>query len=263
MDITELLKRHYEKIILSIILALLAVIFAFLPKRIDGVRQQLQENRESLVKTAKNYQPINVSAYEAELSKLTNLPVVKLSGEHNLFSPVLWVYDAQGQLIKVVSEKQIGPDALKITKITPLYYIIELERVSGSSYTIRITDESAVRASDKRPKTRYVSQTSPKTEFFRLVEVKGDPANPESLKLELAGEEKKVVEISQDKPYKEIRAYVASMRYDIENLVFENKRVNDIISFAGDDYKIEDIRPNEVVLVSQTSTRRFIIKYTQ
>lgn len=263
MDITELLKRHYEKIILSVILALLAVIFAFLPKRIDGVRQQLQDNREGLVKTAKNYQPINLAEYESALSKMTNIPTVRLSGGHNLFSPVLWIYDAQGQLVKVVSEKQIGPNALKITKITPLYYIISLERVSGSSYTISITDESAIRAYDRKPKTRYVSQTSPKTEFFRLTEVKGDPANPDSLMLELAGEEKKKVEISKDKPYKEIRAYVADMRYDLENLVFENKRVNDIISFAGDDYKIEDIRPNEVVLVSQTSTRRFIVKYTQ
>jgi len=49
----------------------------------------------------------------------------------------------------------------------------------------------------------------------------------------------------------------------LENAVFTNKRINDVITFAGDSYKIEDIRPDEVVLVSETSTRRFIIKYTQ
>lgn len=263
MDIIELLKRHYEKIILSVILALLAVVFALLPGRIESIRRQLQENRESLVKTARNYQPINISEFESMLSQMTNIPVVKLSGGHNLFSPVLWIQDANGQLVKVVSEKQIGPDALKITMITPLFYIINLERVSGSSYTISITDESAIRPIDRKPKTRYVSQTSPKTEFFRLVEVVGDPTNPDALKLELPGDEKKIVEITKDKPYKEIRAYIADMQYDLENLSFTGKRVNDIISFAGDDYKIEEIRSNEVVLVSQTSTRRFIVKYTQ
>lgn len=263
MDITELLKRHYEKIILSVILALLAVIFALLPGRIEKIRTQLQENRDSLVKAAKNYQPINIAEFEAALGKMTNVPAVKLSGGHNLFAPVLWIIDANGQLVKVVSEKQIGPEALKVTKITPLHYILNLERVSGGSYTVSITDESAIRAVDRKPKTRYVSQTSPKCEFFRLVEVKGDPADPTALVLELPGEEKKTVEIAKDKPYKEVRAYIADMKYDLENLTFTDKRVNDIISFAGDEYKIEDIRPNEVVLVSQTSTRRFIVKYTQ
>ncbi len=258
----EFLKKHYEKVILSVILALLAVALALLPGRIEAIRVQLQEHRDSLIKSAKNYPPVNMTEFFAALSGLTNYPVVKLSGEHNLFMPVLWLVDANGQIVKVVSEKQVGPEALKITKISPLYFIISLERVSGSSYTIGITDESAVRAYDRRTKTRYVSSTSPKTEFFKLSEVKGEPNNPESLVLELTNEEKKI-EISKDKPYKEIRTYIADMRYDMENAVFTNKRTNDVITFAGDDFRIEDIRPDEVILVSQSSTRRFIIKYTQ
>jgi len=259
----EFLKKHYEKVILSVILALLAVALAFLPGRVESERNKLQENRDSLAKAAKKYNPINISELMSALSEITNYPNIKLSGAHNLFTPVLWLIDANGQIVKVVSEKQVGAEALKVTKITPLYYIINLERVSGSSYTIGITDESALRPIDRKMKTRYVSITSPKTEFFKLIEVKGDATNPEALKLELAGEEKKQVEISKDKPYKEVRTYIADMRYDLENAVFTSKRINDVISFGGDDYTIEDIRPNEVVLVSKSSTRRFIIKYTE
>ncbi|HON07503.1 MAG TPA: hypothetical protein PLW02_05310 [Verrucomicrobiota bacterium] len=262
----EFLRKHYEKVILSVVLALLAIALAMLPGRIETVRTQLQEHRDSLVKSAKNYQQINMTEFFAALSSLTNYPVVKLSGEHNLFVPVLWLIDANGQIVKVVSEKQVGPDALKITKITPLYFIISLERISGSStsssYMVGITDESAIRPADRKMKTRYISLTSKNTEFFKLVEVKGEPGNPEALVLELTNEEKKI-EISKDKPYKEVRTYIADMRYDLENAVFTNKRINDVITFAGDSYKIEDIRPDEVVLVSETSTRRFIIKYTQ
>ena len=262
----EFLRKHYEKVILSVILALLAIALALLPGRIESIRTQLQEHRDSLIKSAKNYPPINMTEFLAALSGITNYPVIKLSGEHNLFAPVLWLIDANGQIVKVVSEKQVGPEALKITKITPLYFIISLERVSGSSssssYMIGITDESAIRPADRKTRTRYVSLTSRKTEFFKLDEVKGDPANPDALVLELTNEEKKI-EISKDKPYKEVRTYVADMRYDMENAVFTNKRTNDVITFAGDDYRIEDIRPDGVVLLSESSTRRFIIKYTQ
>jgi hypothetical protein len=259
----EFLKKHYEKVILSMILALLAVALAFLPGRIEAERNKLQENRDSLAKAAKKYAQINVAEFMAALANVTNYPTIKLSGGHNLFTPVLWLIDANGQIVKVVSEKQVGAEALKVTKITPLYYIISLERVSGNSYMVGITDESAMRPADRKMKTRYVSMTSPKTEFFRLVNVKGDAANPDALVLELVGEEKKIVEISKDKPYKEVRTYVADMRYDIENAVFTNKRVNEVISFGGDDYTIEDIRPSEIVLVSKSSTRRFIIKYAE
>ncbi len=259
----EFLQKHYEKVLLSVILALLAVALWLLPQRIEATRLRLQESRDSLVKTAKNYSPVNMAEFVAALADMTNYPVINLSGGHNLFTPVLWLIDANGQIVKVVSEKQIGPDAAKVTKITPLYFIISLERVSGSSYTIGITDESALRPTDRKMKTRYVSLSSPKTEFFKLNEVKGDQTNPEALVLELAGEEKKTVEISKEKPYKEVRTYVADIRYDLENAVFTNKRTNDVISFAGDDYKIEDIRSNEVVLVSMSSTRRFILKYNE
>lgn len=257
----EFLKKHYDKVIFSVTLALLAVALAILPSKIEAERLRLQENRDSLVKTAKKYPQVNVDVFMSALANLTNYPTIKLSGAHNLFAPVLWLIDANGQIVKVVSEKQVGPEALKITKITPLYFIISLERISGNSYLIGVTDESAIRPADRKMKTRYVSLTSPKTEYFKLNEVKGDPANPDALVIELPGDEKKTVEISKDKPYKEVRTYVADMRYDLENALFTNKRTNDVITFAGNDYKIEDIRTNEVVLVSMSSTRRFIIKY--
>jgi hypothetical protein len=177
----EFLKKHYEKVILSVILALLAVALALLPGRIEGIRIELQERRDSLIKSAKNYPQINMAEFFAALSGLTNYPVVKLSGEHNLFTPVLWLVDANGQIVKVVSEKQVGPQALKITKISPLYYIISLERVSGSSYSIGLLMNLLLDHTIEKTKTRYVSSTSPKTEFFNISEVKGEPNNPDSL----------------------------------------------------------------------------------
>lgn len=242
-------------------LAILACALAFLPPIIEKEQKTLQENRDSLSKSAKNYQPIKMDEFNIALSKATNIPKIILSGEHNLFAPVLWLIDANGQIVKVVSEKQVGPNALQITKITPLHYIISLERVSGNSYLIGITDEAALRPIDRRMKTRYVSMSSPKTEFFTLKEVKGDPANPEALVLELNDPDKTLATISKDNPYKKVQTYVADLKYSLENAVWTNRHTNDVISFAGDDYLIVDINPNGVVLLSQTSTRRFVVNY--
>lgn len=237
----EFLKKHYEKIILSVVLLCLAVAAAWLPSKIGQVRQELQATSVNLP-TPKPLTPVDLSTNEAALKRLQNPPTVELSGEHNLFNPVTWKIKPDGSFIKIAQE---GVDALTITKIQPLYLELAFERVTGTGYWIAITRQSSKRS-------RVYVKPNEKKELFTLKEVKGSPEDPDELVLELA-DSQELVSISKDKPYRRIEAYAADLRYPPDNKNFPNQKVNDIIPINGESYKIIAITENEV-RVSATST---------
>jgi hypothetical protein len=257
----EFIKKHYEKVGLSVVLAGLAVAVALLPVQIQSERQKLEDLRLSIITNADPYRPINLGPFDQSLRRMSNEVHLALHGSHNLFSPVLWQIKADGTWIKIVTGKEVGPDALVITNIAPLYYTISLERISGNSYYFGMVNETAGRLADRQKKVRYASTNSPKTEFCVLKEVKGPAEAPTELILELPGDAKELVSVSKDKPYRRVESYTVDLRYDPENRGFSSKRTNDMISFGGEDYIIMDIAANGIVLFSPSSTKQIQVRY--
>jgi len=237
----EFLKKHYEKILLSLVLLCLAVAAAWLPTKIRQEKEDLQKTIVNLPKP-KEMTPVDLTTNDTALKRLQNPPTVELSGAHNLFNPVTWKIKPDGSFIKIVQE---GVGALTVSKIQPLYLELSFERVTASGYWI-----GTKRQSLKKPSV--YAKVGEKKELFTLKEVKGPAEDPAELVLELTdGQE--MISIAKDKPFKRVDGYSADLRYTPDNKNFLNQKVNDVLQIAGEIYKIIAITENEV-RVSATST---------
>jgi hypothetical protein len=89
-----------------------------------------------------------------------------------------------------------------------------------------------------------------------LRSVKENPADGfTNVVLELADTGLKV-EVGKDKPYERIDGYMVDLKYPPENKTFPSgRRVGAMLSFNGEDYKIVDIKENELVLSAPNSKK--------
>jgi hypothetical protein len=253
--IMEFLKKHYEKILLSAVLLCLGVAAAWLPVKIRQEKEELQKTIINLPKP-KELQPVDLSTNETALKRLQNPPTVELAGAHNLFNPVTWKIKPnvkpEETFIKIIRE---GVDALVVTNIRPLFLELAFEKTTPSGYWVGVK-----RKSEKRPAT-YAKLNEkkllPPDLAFTIKEVKGAPEDPEELVLELGDQQ--VVSITKAKPFQRIEGYAVDMRYPPDNLNFRDKKVNDILSLAGESYKIIAITENEVRVSAISTDKRTTI----
>src|SRR3982750_2419632 len=114
----DFLKKHYEKIILGIVLVGLAVAVAFIPFKVGSERKDLDDKRLSLIpRSVKPLPNLDLTTPQASLKRIAEPIVVNFSAPHRLFNPVPWQKSASGQLIKY-DDTHIGPKAVTIAKIT-------------------------------------------------------------------------------------------------------------------------------------------------
>ncbi|MEO5803080.1 MAG: hypothetical protein ABIR24_06085 [Verrucomicrobiota bacterium] len=248
----EFLKKHYEKILLSFVLLCLAVAAAWLPVKIKKEKEDLQKTIFNLPKP-KELKPVDLTTNEMALKRLQNPPTVELSGAHNLFNPVTWKIKSDQTFTKIVRE---GVDALIITNIRPLNMELAFERVTASGYWIGVK-----RKGEKKPSI-YVKLNEkkplPPDLTFTLKEVKGPPEEPDELVLEFA-ESLQEVSINKAKPFQKIEAYAADLRYPPDSKSFSNQKVNDVIAFGGESYKIIAINENDARVSAISTDKRTTI----
>ena len=128
----EFLKKHYEKIILSVVLLGLAVVAAYLPIKVNQEKESENTRKQSLIgAAAKPFPPVDLSTNEAVLTKVKTPIKFDISGRHNLFNPVPWVKRPNGELIKVQTGDEIGIGALEVSAINPLHLIISFDGIAG------------------------------------------------------------------------------------------------------------------------------------
>lgn len=245
----DFLKRHYEKIILSLVLLCLAVAAAWLPIKIRQEKEDLQKTIFNLPKP-KELKAVDLSTNETALKRLQNPPTVELAGAHNLFNPVTWKVKPDASFLKIVRE---GVDALIVTKLQPLHMELGFDRVAASGYWIGVK-----RLSVKKPSIYAKVGEKKEKDLFALKEVKGPPEDPEELILELT-ETQEVISITKTKPFQKVEGYAADLRYPPDNLNFANKKVNDVITFGGESYKIIAITENEVRVQAISTEKRTTI----
>ncbi len=262
----EFLKKHYEKVLFGLVLLGLALAVAFLPWQINSERQKLEDLRNQLThRQVKPLPAVDLSAQENSLKRLAVPALLDLSTTNKLFNPMKWQRAPDGHLVKV-DEHNIGPAALKITKLTPLWLRITLDSLlvsdSGVRYTIGVKKEADPNPAH-RAKTKVSCTVGSKNDTFELVGVQGPPDNPTNLVLKLNDTEKNVL-VSTNQAFERIDGYMADLEYTPftgENKSWKDRRVGSPpLSFNNEEYNIVAISENEVVLSAKSNQKKWTIK---
>lgn len=260
----EFVKKHYEKLILCGVLLGVIGFLVFLPFVIAHDQAELKTVVDTITKPKVGaLPPLDLSAQIRAAERVASSANYDFSTSNKLFNPVEWKKDAAGNLIKIKTGSEIV-EAVVVTKITPLYFIVSLDQVTtnstGARYSIGLERQSAAYPAQRRPQHRFVSLDDKKKDVFTLVDVKGPPENPSELVLKLA-DSGETISISKDKPLQRVDAYSADLRYDPERKVFSARRVGAPISVGGQDYIVVAIGADEVILSAQSNQKRTTLKY--
>ena len=263
----DFLKKNYEKILLGVVLLGLAVAVAMLSPKIEREKQELADKR--IFAVTKNPKPLP-NYYEARFDSVYHqLEVPKplnFSRPHYLFNPVPWQRAVDGHLIKVQTGSEIGPEALVVQKINPLFTTVAFENVgsSGSNYQV-----SVVRDAEPNPKKRNKKSSlfdvGSKGDFLTLQAVQGPADKPDALILILADTGESIA-LSTNKPFQRIDGYCADMKYDPEKRSWVARRIGDKLLFAGDEFTVASINliasnQFEVVVSAKSTGKKTTIHY--
>ena len=262
----DFLKKHYEKVLLGVVLLGLAVAVAFLPFKIASEKQKLEDMRNQLIHPkVKELTNLDLSLPDAVLKRMAAPALVDFSAPNKLFNPMPWQKAADGHLIKV-DATNVGPNAVTITKMTPLYLKLTLDSVTvletGTRYVVGIEKEAAPNPRD-RPKTQKYCSLNTKNDTFTLRDVKAPPDSPTNVTVVLElNDTKQRVEVSHDQPFRRIDSYMVDLKYAPENKTWTSRRVLAPLSFNGEDYNIVAITENEVVLSAKSNQKKWTVKYS-
>lgn len=258
----QILRLHYEKILLSFVLLGLGVGVWYVYEASEEEQRKLKNFPDTIErKGTAGVTAINLARQQALLEMAKSPPALSFSLPHNLLNPVLWQQSASGAMTPVRTGSEIGPNALVIANVTPLNYLIAFDRVAGTGYYINITNEFAPLQRDRRV-PQFVSLNNTNSKVFILREIKGPPENPTEFILELK-ETNQRVSITKEKPYVRIEGYQVDLKYPPEsNKPFPNLRVGSSLRLAGEEYNIVAINENEVVLWARLNEKKFIVRKT-
>jgi hypothetical protein len=273
----EFLKRHYEKILLCLVLLGLAAAAVWMRMAIERTQENMapvpaaseaperpgrggRGGRGGTAAAADTLAPVDLSTDVVALAQMTNPPPIVLSGDHNLFNPVTWKRKSDGTLLKVI---KTGPSALSVTNITKLYTVISYDHASGNGSGVYVM--TIQQHSDPQHPARKVTEYAKKDEkmksgLFIIRGIKGDADDPSELDLELPETGENVV-VTKDKPYEWVDSYTADLRYEPESTTFSKVHVNDIIKLEGEQYKIVEITTNAVRVQFIRTTKVTEIKW--
>lgn len=259
----QFLKKHYEKILLGIVLAGLIGVLVFMLFYIAADKQAMELTTSGIINASAKVLPdLDLTANDAALARLQSPVQLDLETGNMVFNPFEWQKSLDGSLIK--KDTSVGAQVAVVTGITPLYLVLTLESVMtnelGARYVIGVEKQAAAVAS-KRHRTQHYVSAGDKNETFELLQVKGAPENPDALVLKVldTGE---TATVTHDKPFRRVDAYSADLRYDPEKKAFHGLRAGSKVSFNGTDYQVADINQNELILEDQSNQKKTPLPFT-
>jgi hypothetical protein len=270
----DFVKKHYEKILLSVVLLGLMGVLVFMLYLIPSEHQRLITIRTSIIShKVKLLDPLDLTQETNVSARLQSPYKLDFSTTNKLFNPVQWQKTVDGHLIKLASGNEIG--LAVVTKITPLYTILTLDSIETNSlatneyvarYVISMEREAAVLPAQRGKRQHYASvgeKVGEKNDAFIIREVSGSLANPGTLKLILqltdTGEK---ATLSKDKPFRRTDGYSADLKYDPEGKKWQGQRVNADLRFAGDDNIIVYINQDSVILRARSNDKKTALTYS-
>jgi hypothetical protein len=260
----DFLKKHYEKILLGLMLAGLIGVLVFMLFYIASDKADMANKRDSLINPrVKALTNLDLTLQDSAIARLKAAYSLDLETTNKLLNPMEWQQALDKSLIPAA--KKTGLQVAVVTNITPLYLIVSLDSTTtnelGARYVVKVEHQAAANPTKRHPSAHYVSIGEKANDAFALLEVKGaDPANPDALVLKLV-DTGEVVTISKDKPYRRVDAYAADFRYDPERKVFHGKRIGDKFSFGGVDYAVVEVNQNELILSDQSNQKKTSLRF--
>ena len=258
----DFLKKHYEKILLTVVLLGSVGLLVAMPLFIKADQEEGAHQESTLLHGKVAPLPDLDMSLENTLSQRLNGGFsLDLETTNKLFNPLEWQKTLDGRLIK---RENIGDKALTIVKINPLYLILKLDKVEtnelGARYLIAVQRQAATKAAAQRVQHRGVAVGEKANDTFQLLSVKGAAESPDQLVLKLV-DSNETITLTPDKPYQRVDGYSVDLRYDPERKSFPNRRVGATIGFAGEEYNIVAIGPDEVILSAQSNQKRTKLRY--
>jgi hypothetical protein len=261
----QFLKKHYEKILLGVVLAGLIGVLVFMLFYIQADKQAMDDAARDIINnpSAKPLPDLDPAARDAAVTRLQSPFAIDFETGNKTFNPFEWVKTQDNNLL-VRKDTKTGPQMAVVTNITPLYLVLTLDSVMtnelGARYVIGVEKQAAAVAS-KRHRTQHYVSAGDKNETFELLQVKGAPENPDALVLKVldTGE---TATVTHDKPFRRVDAYSADLRYDPEKKAFHGLRAGSKVSFNGTDYQVADINQNELILEDQSNQKKTPLPFT-
>jgi hypothetical protein len=252
----DFLKKHYEKIILSVVLLVVAAAAFWLTQTVSEVQASLEEQLQTKVRgNKKQLQPVDLTNAITAVQLISKPVALDLSGDHNVFNPVRWIRGADG--VPKPDPRLELSTTLKLTQTRPLFLSITYLGPTGIGdpyrYQFSIEQQAAKKVSDRRPVTLSLTEGT-KNNFFRLQEVRGPKDTSGEVVIELVGGERAT--LTKSKPFQKAMGYMADLRF--ENRDFIGKRADDNLVLAGTTYKIVAIGKDELVVSAPNGTRTTI-----
>lgn len=258
----EFLKKHYEKVLLSVVLLGLAVAAALMPQRVSEAQEKVDELKAIMIPPSpKERPPVDLQTNKTQLARLQKPATLELGLPHYVFNPVRWERKANGAKLKIKSADDIGPRAVTVTAINPLHLVISMVAgVTGTEEPLRY-QVSIVRETDSSPRPRtLLMRPGDRNEFLTLLEVKGPKDAPTEFVIELA-ESKRTVTIGRETPYRQVIGYMADLKYEPRNKTWLKQKRNAKLQIENENYKIIEISETEVVLSHDSTGKRTIIAH--
>lgn len=265
----EYLKKHYEKILLSIVLLSLAAAAGYLIYSVADTRQELRQKEQKIIEgTPKKLKPLATERYQRLLDLGKTVEQLDLSKNHHVFNPVTWIRKPNGEIVKISSGNEIGLRAAVVTKISSMNLILDLE-VRGDAtrptYSIGVTREYTLLANRKRQaRTATVGNkvAIETTLFYVLKEIKGTYPDVELVVDLTTGDEMQTVTLTKAKPFQKPMVNTCDLRYPPDNVTYPpGRREGDKITIAGEEVRIFSIKPNEVTLEVPSTQNRTTLPY--
>jgi hypothetical protein len=252
----EFLKKHYEKVVLSAVLLVVAGVAFWLTQAVSQVQTSLDEQLKARVRgSKKQLQPVDLTNAVAAVQQLDKPSPLELSGGHGVFNPSRWIRGSDGS--PKLDPRQDLSATLKLVQTKPLNLRILYVGPTGVGdpyrYEFSIEQQHAKKPSDRRAVTTSLIEGT-KNNFFRLQEVRGAKDSAGEVVIQLLGGETLV--LAKGKPLEKVMGYSADLRF--ENRDFAGKRADETLSLSGTSYKIVAIGKDELVVSAPNGTRTTI-----
>ena len=261
----DFLKKHYEKILLGIVLAGLVGALVFLPFYIGSETQKMADLRNQYINPpVKALTNLDLTVQSNAMLRLQSGYKLDFENGNKLFNPLEWQKGPDGQPVV----RHLGNEGIKavvVTNIAPLYLVLTLDSITtnelGARYVIGVEKQAEKTPAKRHKQQRYISLGDKPNDTFALVAVKGAPENPDALVVKL-GDTGETTTVTKEKPYRRVDAYAADFRYDPEKRNFHGRRVGDKVSFNGTDYIVADVNQNELILSDQSNQKKTSLPFT-
>ncbi|MEY4691073.1 MAG: hypothetical protein RIT19_1398 [Verrucomicrobiota bacterium] len=262
----EFIKKHYEKLVLGVVLLAVAGLAVFLVFAVSQIRTDLETALQQFAGAKqKPLVPENLETNQASLKRVTGrAPTVLAAADHYTFNPITWARAAGGRLEPTRPRPDTGAAGLSYVAYHDLVLEIAFEQVAGTpdspryQFSVRRDYEKTVNARRAMVESVAVGSDN-KDQLFRLVEVQGPKDAPTNFICELIST-RETFNLSKGKSFRRTQGYSADLRYEADRRDYPQKRVGDSITLSGAVYKIVAIEKDELVVSAPNSVRTTVAR---